>query len=431
MPEHHYMFTAPSEVEVQVPTYSNGAERAAVVCGRGIQLRRMLPDELKFSPAGTYWESYATLPDYRANALTGLYGFQVQKELEGGKDSDLFGGSVAYRLSNDGGATWLVYDAGTSVWVSAVGAFAGTWMTEDEVDLRIQSFPLTDERRIRTRVRMTPATGGKRTPLVKRVTLFVSFDFDFQDDVLRSLKHHIEREMRVRTTWTVDIVNQDRVEVEHKWEVLYAPCTAYNLTTDPGRTTNLFSSIDGKGVRLTSIQTGQIEVKVFAQPEVFIAAEDFFEIAVIPSVVINAPQVKERRDLRNGNGEFDIALQRGTAKEWFSRVYFEVSARISSQSPTKLEAVEMGEALNRALTHYRTVLSEATGETMAVHSATPFSAAHRVATGLFVNEFDVALFGKNWLRPDMVQDKYLARKLVFAVHGPDPKGTEEMEVTNV
>lgn len=421
MPEHHFLFAKPSELIFQAPTVPGGPERICVSGTHGLQLRRLSADESTFSPIGSYRQAYVILPNYQASGLIELFGFQVQTQLSGSDRSNVFGGSVEFQLSNDGGSTWMAYEGGS--WVTAT-----TWMTESVVDTNIDTFPLTGSRQFRVKLRLTPAQGGGATPLVKRVTLFVTLDYDYQEDVRRSMKHHIEREMRVKTVWYQTVVDQGRIEPEHQWEGIFSPVSAFNLTTDPGRTTNLFSAIDGKGVLLSSAQTGEVEVTLHSRPPVFLAAEDFFQISTIPSVVVTMPTTKERRDLRNGNGETDICVGRERARVWLARVYFESDVRVTVQSSLELESLRMAEAIDRILTHDKIVLSEASGEDMAVTMATPISVTNRVPVGLYVKEFSATLFGKAWLRPDVAKDEYLAREVVALVGSVGGRSFETVEV---
>jgi hypothetical protein len=421
MPEHIFDFNHPETLVFDPPTVAGGPRRMVDMDGKGVMLRRLDPTESNFSVNGKYYQSFVTLPNFSANGMTDLYGFEIVAETSGDNGSTSYGGTVDFRLSNDGGITWMVYDTDPLVldWVvvPAVGTLSTYWMLPYDVDLNIDTFPIVKEdQQVMFRMRLTPTTDGLSTPFVKSVILYVGLEYDFQDDVLRSTKHHLEQLFRMQTTWVVTVNSQDRIKVEHYWETLYTPCTAYNLTADPGRTTNLFKSIDGKDVLLTSLQTGQIEVKVYVSPSVFIAAEEFFQTTTSPAIIINLNSCKEIRNLRNGNGELDYATARGKAREGFGRIFFDAELRASLQSSLQHEAVMMSESFNRAITQGQVIMSDACGEPMAMPMATPTALSNRISQGLFVRDFAFTVFGKAWLRNDLMVERHLITEIDYQIH---------------
>jgi len=416
--EHHELFTQTGLFVMQPPTAPGGSERACIIPALGLTLRKLSADEMAFDAAGNYLQSWAVLPNYSANGIQFLYGFRVESA---------GAGTIEYQLSNDDGTTWYYYDSVVPAgW--KVATLTTHWNNEAQVDLNVPTFPLTLAKQVRVKIRLTPGARNTR-PTVSKVTFYTHLEYDFQDDLLRSLKHHLEQKMRLRTVWTDVVAGVNTITYpDSKWEHIYAPCRVYNLTADPNKTNNLFLGVtpDSKGVTLTSVQTGTLESTLTVQPEVFIAAEEFVELAVIPSVVINLVSVKERRDQRNGNGEYDIAMQRRMARHGYARVFFDAEVRITCQSALKHEVIAMSESVNRAMTHDNTVMSEATGERMGIPSATPFTMTDRFAQGLFAKDYTAVLFGKAWLRNDAIEDLTIATTLKFSVGTGST--TEEMEV---
>jgi len=402
---HQERFTQTDLLVYQPSTNPGGSERACVIPFRGLTLRRLSTDEMEFDASGSYFQSWVILPNYRANGIQFLYGFRVESNGLG---------TIKFQLSPDNGTTWYYYK--TALPAGWVVAGSTNWNTKEEVDLHLSTFPITSQKQVRVKVQLTPSAGGAR-PIIHEVTFYVHLQYDFQDDILRSLKHHLERGLRLRTTWTDDVSGQDTITYpDSKWENIYAPITVYNLTTDPNRTTNLFSSIvDNKTVKLVSQQLGRLESTLTVQPEVFIAAEEFVEVAVIPSIVVNLISVKERRDQRDGNGEYDIAAERRLARHGYARVHFDAEIRVTCQSALKHEVIAMSEAVDRVMTHDNTVLSEATGDEMGIPSATPFTMTDRFAQGLFAKDYSAVIFGKAWLRNDAIKDLQIATTLRVSV----------------
>jgi hypothetical protein len=425
MPAHNILFTefTPDKFEVQPPTFVDGATRVCLMKGYGAHLRRMDAAEDRFVPWAQYRESWIILPNWKAAGNQGLYGFQVNATFEGSDKSDRFGGSLSYQLSNDNGVTWL-YHNGVS-WVAA----GLNWNTAAQVDYYVNVFPLTAEKQVRVKVRMTPGSQGKTTPYLNWVTIYADLEYDFQVDLLRSMKEWLERHIWIRASYYVEqpqptqggtsstcvsSTSSDIIMiVDKKWEELSGPAEVYNLTTDPNRTTNLFAGFVQGGIQLTSAQTGYLEAHFFARPPVYLSAEEFMQLASIPSIVVQLVSVKERRDLRRGNPEVDYAVERRKAKIHMARVWFDAEFRISCQSDLMAEATRMSDAVDKALTYHQFVLSQQTGEVMPVPYATPLTPANRIAQGLYVREYACTLFGKAWLRTDLSVEEDLAQKIRF------------------
>lgn len=445
MPAHNIRFNETNTFEVQPPVVVDGATRVCLLGGYGSQLRRMDNNEDKFVPGGTYRDSWITLPNWKAAGIQRLYGFLAKKRLSGYSKSDLYGGSLSYQLSNNNGANWFYHDG-----ASWTAASISDWNTETDVDFNLPDFPMTVNKEIRVRAKLATSTNGNATPFLEQVTIFADLDYNFQDDLLRSMKEWLERYVWIRAKYYVqmpqptgggigcppgygpsDVITLD----DKKWEEMSAPVTVYNLTTDPNKTTNLFAGFVAGGIQLTSEQEGVLEASFMARPPVYIGAEEFIQLASIPSIVIQLGNVKERRDLRRGNEELDWAFARRRAQWHVSRVWFDAEFRISCQSDLKREAVIMCDAVNKALTHRRFVLSQQTGETMPVPYTTPMTPAHRVAQGLFVRDYACTLFGKAWLRPEETVERRLSEEIVVLVHPYTPGKfeypyVETMEVTS-
>lgn len=411
MPPFNILFNHTTRYEVEPPINVNGAARVVILDGRGAQLRRMNDDETAYGVGGDYKESWIVCPNWKATGLVDLYGFRVDWVDSGAIIPDVFGGGVAYQLSNDNGITWLYFN-GTS-WVTAVNQ----WNTEAEVDYNIPSFPLTSQKQVRVRIKLTPTTGGKKTPLIRRVTIYGDLSYDLHDDLLRSMKHWLEQHVWLSEQYFGELDNSDFLTtVDKKWEEFSGPVTVYNLTTDPGRMTNLFQTFVSGGIQLTSRQTGFIEASFMARPAVFIGAEEFIQLSTLPSIVVSLTNLKERRDLRIGNREIDYAHERRRARVGLSRTWFDADFRISCQSDLVHESVTMADAINRALTYHQQVFSESTGEDMRVPKATPFTPSNRVAQGLYVRDYICTLYCKAWLRRDLVLEEYLSEKIVVHTH---------------
>ena len=327
-----------------------------------------------------------------------------------------YGGQLTYRASPDDGSTWWVWTG--AVWEEAVGPLATTWNTALELDAGFPDFPLDkDEPQVRIKVRMTPSADGEQTPVLAGLVLYVDFDYDMEDDVMRSMRRYLEDSVSIRTTWKGNVSNATTFQVEHYWRQMAGPVEVYNLTTDPNRTTNLFSSLtaDNKGLVLTSAQSGLLEATLRGCPEVYITAEEVFQLSHTPAVVIFSPRLVERRDLRVGDLSVEISYGREEARGVYSRTFHEATFRITTQSSLHHESIRLADALQRALTQYRNLPSLAIGDLLWIVGATPVDDMNRVGSALFARAFSCVVVTKGFLRPDFVVDLPLVKELNIVV----------------
>lgn len=412
MPQHHVLLNTPERVVAITPPIAVDAqERAVLACGAGVKLRRLSSDETRYDSRGLYKEAVVTLENWKARGLLSLYGFQADEQAAGD-----FAGVIGYQLSPDAGVTWYVFDTVGIAWVVAVGAFVSVYNPQEVVDEQIQTFPVIalPGGQVQVRARLTPEVGGRRTPVLQRVTLMAELDYDYERDVIVSLKHYIEQNLKVRSTWreTLSVAAASTL-IKTDWAQVLAPVRVFNLTADPGRTVNLFLSVVGKTVNFTAPQVGDIEVQFFGVPKVFISAEENYQLSTIPSVVLNTPTISERRDLRNGNGEVDRAIARGKAKTRPGRQFFDGTVTIGCQAALKHEALAISDGMKPVFSQERVVMSEATGEPMTIVTATPISQGDQLARSLFVENWNVVLGGKAWFGAPA--EKYVAEEIIHTV----------------
>lgn len=164
--QHHELFLRPQLVTFQPPTYAGGSERACIIPFQGLTLRKLSADEMEFDASGSYRQSWAMLPNYQANGIQYLYGFEVQTSGEG---------TVEFQLSPNNGTTWYYYKTTPTVgWTVATST---DWNTAAQVDLNLPTFPITLQKQVRVKVRLTPATLLTR-PTLHRVTWYTHLEYD-------------------------------------------------------------------------------------------------------------------------------------------------------------------------------------------------------------------------------------------------------------
>lgn len=402
MPDIHFMFRDHYKNEdftFEPPV--NGWPRACLN-DSVLQLVRLNADESDYSPYGDYRATTCILPRYYAQGLTGIYAF---KDLRSGD------GTIGYQFSNDGGLTWLTYDSG---WVPAIGALENTYISVETADANIQTFPITEDKSFRIKVYLEPGNGGKSTPELHQIIASMTLDYDYQDDFLKSLMIHLENNMRVRVTLFADITNSNIATPEHQWDGFLDPIEVYNLTTDPNRTTNIYNGLYNNGFELTSKQTGRIEINAYARPTVFISApEAWMELSKNPAVIINDNQIQKMGEFSYGEDEIEYHFSEFKARKSPSRVYYRINSTISVQSSLKHVCEALSDALERALNQYQYIHSYGSGEYYKVLSPTPITLSNRVAIGLFTKDYSSTIFGRAWLRPDLIHEVDLVQRIRY------------------
>ena len=371
-----------------------------------IHLCKLNGTETDYSPAGAYRETTVIFPRYYANGLTGFYAF---KHIASGE------GTIGYQFSNDGGQNWATY---TTSWVPAVGPDANTYITAEQADAAIQSFPVTEDKSFRLKVRLTPGTNGRTTPILHQVILSTTLEFDYQDDFLKSMMIHLEETLRVRCQLYYDAKHTNIAAPEHQWSGFVSPVEIYNMDTDPYRTTNLFRSIQasesGATFELTSKQTGRLSISAFAVPTVYISSPDaWMEMSKATAVVINENSFKKMGEICYGEDEFEYHYSSFKARQSTGRVYFKCNSTISVQASLKHDCVALADALERALNQYHWIHSYESGEFYKVIDPTPITLANRVAMGLFTKDYSSTIFGRAWLRPDLTKEVDLVQRIRY------------------
>lgn len=417
MPARTDPFTTGRNLIFEAPMLPATVERAFVHPQFGLTLRRLNQAETSFSSAGKYRETVVELPNWSLEGLAELFSFDVLEAIEPfieGQDP-LDRARIGYQLSNDGGTTWLLWDDGSSAWVPAVGVLDGVYNDLDTVDKHIPAFPtLTLPRQIRIRVRLTPGASGRQRPLLRTTGICYESRLNLYEDVTRSLKRYVDGAIRLPKVFIAELTGGTSVTIptsssdpsvqpsELGYDVTVAePITVYNLTTDPNRNQNLFGSLGGVGNRTITFlgaQTGKVEINFVGIPEVFIGAEEFFQLSKIPSVVITFDRLEQYGLIRTEQQAVEKSIARRVARIRPPRVPYLLFCSVRVQSSLKHEALLMKDALSRILDKGDVFTSVAIGDHYCVMSQTAQVAEDQVAKGLFVGNVTLKILGKVWLK---------------------------------
>jgi len=413
MPTRADPITWDAGMEFEVPMPPKTAERAVVLPEVGLTLRRLDAGETRYDPSGRYLETRVALPNWEPGGIESLFGFEsiagVDPVIRGQTDADK--AQVNYQVSVDGGVTWLTWDG--MAWVEATGVLADVFVAAITVDQRIPLLPLAFPRQIRLRAKLTPGASGRQRPVLRRTNIFHTVRLDLYEDVTRSIKRHIDGQIRVPMffiaegligatdiaipTGSSDPATAGAGEPGYDVQVI-EPVRVFNLTTDPGRLINLFGGLVGRTVSFVGPQTGKVEVQFTGVPEVFIGAEEFFQLSKIPSVVVVADRVEDYDLINTFAPERERSIGRGEGRLQPARVPYNIFVSVRVQSSLKREALQMKDAISRILYKGDEFRSVALGDHYCVLDQQSQVEEDRVAQGLFVGNITLRILGKVWLK---------------------------------
>lgn len=256
-----------------------------------IRLRRVISEtDLRTTCFGRFFEEFITLFPWKPKKVLRLTGFNITGTLDDERralNPNLEpAGEVLVLLSADEGSTFLYYDTGSSSWVAAGSLFN----TISEVDEGIPTFPFEDSLTIR--VKLIPRESPfPETPLVDDVIIYCEYDYNSEEDIVRSLIQEINEFVGASVRYRADVTSASVITVETDFPTIAEPIRVYNLTVDPNRRIDLFSSVTGKDVTLTSIQTGKIEIQFEGKAQVHVMSDVDVELAQLPAYVIETPSI--------------------------------------------------------------------------------------------------------------------------------------------
>lgn len=404
-------------VEFEAPVPPKKAERAVVLPPLGLTLRKLDSAETRYDPSGRYKETRVSLPNWAPGGIESLFGFESLESLDpvirGQGDADK--ATIGYQVSNDDGVTFLTFDAGTGTWVPATGILEDFFVDAETLDERLPLLPFASPRQFRLRAKLTPGNNGRQRPVLQWTTIYHTTKLDLYEDVSRSIKRHIAAAIKVpmffiaqNLTAATSITIPDSTSdpntqpSEPGFDVTVAePVRVFNLDTDPGRLIDLFGALGGpKGRTITLIgaQSGTVEVQFTGIPDVFIGAEEFFQLSKIPSVVVNADRLEDYDLIRTFIPEVERSKARGVGRNQPSRVPFNIFASVRVQSSLKRESRQMTDAISRILDKGDVFPSVALGDCYCVLEQQNQVSEDRVADGLFVGNVTLRILGKVWLK---------------------------------
>jgi len=263
-------------------------ERANVTLGSGVRLAYER-QQLELIAVNNV---YSTAPDLFAKTrLTtpatckGWIGFECEAKMKKNAAGTVVT-SLGFRLSRDG-ATQLWWNG--AAWTAAA---PGQWNTEAEICSHIAAFT---GQSIQVIVNLKTSDGAF-TPEVRAVKLLWNSDIEFQQEyIARSMIPAMREEILPISEYAVDLTSAsttiDLKKIETPYDIVSID-SVYNLTNDPTKQTNIFSSYNSatKVVTFTSVGAGKrVLIRfVYAPSVVIIQSQDFAELSQIPAVCIES-----------------------------------------------------------------------------------------------------------------------------------------------
>ena len=164
-----------------------------------------------------------------------------------------------------------------------------------------------------------------------------------------------------------NVFDVDEEPIEGK---ISEPITIYNLTTDPNRTTNLYSSKSGTTINLTSSQTGSLEVNYLFQPPVFITSDEYFFPSTRPAIIIFSSRVFHDDAVRATGLVTEVRWTDKLARIRNEPTLERFTVNFICQDYRKVRVLSVADGLDRIIQKGYIIDSEQTGEHFLVIDST-------------------------------------------------------------
>ena len=374
-----------------------------VTLKHGTRLRKVDENGNAAVSEGKYGsEGIAVTRELKATGNTGFLGFEADAEIPSGTQ-------LLFALSNDGGTTFYWYDSGA--WVASTGP--NDFNDPTTVDANIETFPVGIKRYV-VKIKFVANTNRTATPRLQKVLFHYNVRYNWVEDVKRSVKRYLDNNFRVPLE-VAQILSSttDKVIVNSNFSVETVE-GVFNLSVDPGRTTDLFQSsavvqigadkdgtpVYGTEITMSSAQANGniIEVQFLGSSKVYIGqADSDIKVTELPAIVVVIDAANKRMPLKSGtkNVERNLANKRAFKREPETEMNVPVTLRcLSSLEEASLAMVhEMQRVFD---TDVVDIKSEATGEIYSVLDFAPFTAADVTADSLAIKDVNLTLFARFW-----------------------------------
>jgi len=327
--------------------------------------------------------------NFQANAITELFAFTGEINFPNGL------GDVRFQLSNDNGLTWLFFDGST--WAEATES---DFSSLEEVDANILSFPFSTRKQVKLKVRIFSDNSRQFSPEISFFFLGLELDYNALEDAIRTIKHYFENNLKFKLDFRTKLAkDSNKATLKSNFEILTENFRAFNLTRDPYRVNNIFSSYDTDRKLVYFSETQSEGSIIFIEYEgkapIYVGADEEYIMGKLPSLVMTySPTTYDRR--LGGNLIYEILPAKGKARERMSPEFFNFPLTVGCQASYNWETMRMARAVNNLFETAR-IYSEATGEELRlIWPQESFKEADVIVKGLYRKDVTVTVFAKEW-----------------------------------
>ena len=388
---------------------------------------------------GEYVAGTATFPEWTAEGLVELFGFEPQEihTYETVGDVSIPQTQIRYRISVDGGTTYKYWNGLEWATVSSTEDW-NDWVTVDREISELEFDSSYGSKSITLRVKLIPyidtSTNTYYTPKLAGVNIYHELLYEFDTDILRAVGRFCRDNVKVLESQVTKLgigddeitltVNDDQSaprSTSNRHSVNFSAPTAgikiYDLTNDPGRTTELAFTFDGTDlITLTTplVSAAFIEVQYESTIPYYVSAEESLETSTSRAILAFV-DTSVTNDLFKGRPQYTEAEPDFSNRQVRLRVPTQIQdfrATFMFQSPHMRQTSAMVSAFKRAIDQQPRILSPATGQYFEILKETVIENQSSEAEGLEVKTFTLDIRGKVFY-PD-----YTTLKLVKEVNVP-------------
>ena len=301
------------------------------------------------------------------------------------------------------GTDWYFYDETTSTWEVVVDLNTD-WGTTQNSMVYFANYPGIHSRIIRVRCKVVPDVMGHAAPRLHGIVLIWACNhlFNAEEDVLRSLSEMCQSIVIPVTSRTQLLSATNQFPLDPRFTVLASGTwRVYNLSQDPGKTTNLFSSWSDPDVVMTAVQPvdSNIEVQYEGYAPIYLSADDEDYFSTNPSIVIFKDE--NSRIAREWSQAPHRVLLPEPGLKTFRREHLaetlEVPIRITCQSDRHEEVLRMGEAIARHIQIHQRTPSWSWGAQLPFKLYTDsLRQTIDISSGLYIYSLPLQVHNKQW-----------------------------------
>jgi len=340
-------------------------------------------------------DAIITSRTHNASAMEDLFSLEVEEITP--SDS-----SIVYRMSNDDGATYLYWDG--AAW-SLAGAT--DFNTLIDINANIETFPFSADKSVKFQVKLIGSTDETVSPKVGPLCLGVHYDFhNFFEDVLRTLHNTCSQRANTNMRFDIPALDQDRTSIPLNYRFTITEVLAvYDLTNDPGRTTNLFSSVTNNVVALTdTIPSGaRVEISTRSTIPCFLRRKPEFKSADLPFLLIELDESNDENMADAGEPDVIKNLQTSKARLYEPPLYERMSATFRAVAASQIQSLAIIDGVQRSLMPGPPDLDKfgqlrllGNGEKLEILAVEPYTFPIRADRGQSESAVVIDFVGKRW-----------------------------------